>query len=169
MRHISPWLVQTLALGQYHLQARGYLIAVVDTIEDIRWANLLLLIQEYGSIQGVAELISKSHSHVSQYKLRSPHSRTGKPRNIGSPMARLLEAKAGKGHGWMDQPHAAAKALAQAELLRLHARSTQPAPPPTGSVPVVTYATGKPVTVSEMKRRLNKDAVPRAVKPRKAS
>jgi len=162
MRHISPWLVQTLALGQYHLQAPGYLIAVVDTIEDIRWANLLLLIQEYGSIQGVAELISKSHSHVSQYKLRSPHSRTGKPRNIGSPMARLLEAKAGKGHGWMDQPHAAAKALAQAELLRLHERSTQHA----GDV---TYATGKPVTVSEMKRRLNKKAVPMAIKPRKAS
>jgi hypothetical protein len=87
-------------------------MCAVKTIEEIRHANLLLVLGELaeehgerGAIQRLADGMGRSHSQLSQMKLRSPHSRTGKPRGIGSLSARLIEQAAGKPLGWMDSTH----------------------------------------------------------------
>lgn len=79
----------------------------MKTIEEIRQENLIALIEEMGSIQKVASAIEKSHSQVSQWKNRSKDSKTGKPRNLDSDSARMIEAKCGKEVGWLDNPRTA--------------------------------------------------------------
>lgn len=133
-RDISPWLQEMLAPGQFHCLAFGYAMGAVETIEDIRHANLLQLIEEMGGIQPLAVAIARSHSQVSQLKIRAKHSTTGKQRNIGSPLARWIEAQVGKPVGWMDQRHAgrAETQLSDAQLdalaLRLRGRLGDGAP-----------------------------------------
>lgn len=75
------------------------------TIDEIRHANLLLLIKEYGSIQKLAVAVERSHSQISQLKNRSKHSGSQEPRQIGDEVARHLEEKTGKVRGWMDVSH----------------------------------------------------------------
>lgn len=110
----------------------------MGTIEEIRHANLLAVIAELarehgerGAIQRLAERMGRSHSQLSQLKTRSKHSRTGKPRNIGSQMARAIEAAAGKPAGWMDSTHASAPAAQPAmtadEIRALIAREVRAA------------------------------------------
>jgi phage repressor protein C with HTH and peptisase S24 domain len=84
----------------------------VETIDEIRHANLLLILQqlaadggERGAIARLADLTGKSHSHISQLKARLPHSTSKRPRNIGSSMARELEQAVGHPPGWMDVAH----------------------------------------------------------------
>lgn len=72
------------------------------TVEEVRQQRLLKLIEDAGSIQAVAEKMSKSHSQISQLKTMAPHSTTGKPRVIGSDLAREFETKFDKEVGWMD-------------------------------------------------------------------
>lgn len=71
------------------------------TIEEIRHANLLLVLDELaatagerGAVQRLADRMQRSHSQVSQLKTKATHSKTGKPRNIGSAIARQIEAAA---------------------------------------------------------------------------
>lgn len=93
------------ASGQFATTRRTSAIRWMDTVQDVRHANLLLLIAEFGSIQALADCIERSHSHVSQMKNRSKHSNSGQPREIGDAMARHIEVKTKKGKGWMDTQH----------------------------------------------------------------
>jgi hypothetical protein len=77
----------------------------VPTISEIRHANLLLLIARAGGVGAFAEQIERSQSQVSQIKVRSPHSSTGEPRDIGDDLARHIETKLTLNVGWMDQIH----------------------------------------------------------------
>lgn len=75
------------------------------TIEDIRYANLLVLIGEHG-LKGLASMLGHSStSTLSQLRNRSPDSKTGKPKNVGTPLARHLEKVCNKEIGWMDKLH----------------------------------------------------------------
>jgi hypothetical protein len=127
------------APGQFSFQARRYVMAGVRTIEDTRHANLLLLLGELaqehgerGAIQRLAETMGRSHSQISQIKTRAAHSRTGKPRNIGSKLARDIEAASGKPPGWMDSAHEAGPSMQQlvaAEVARQIAAGAAQAQP----------------------------------------
>lgn len=78
----------------------------MKTIDEIRYENLLTLINEMGSIANLARTLGKSHSQISQLKNRSNNSTgKGKPRSVGDDLAREMEEKAGKPLGWMDTNH----------------------------------------------------------------
>lgn len=76
----------------------------MQTIDQIRHARFLELLNdsESGSVKAMAERIGVSAAQVSQIKNRSPHSKTGKPRNIGDEFARRIEEAYAKPVGWMD-------------------------------------------------------------------
>jgi hypothetical protein len=101
----------------------------MGTIQDIRRANLLLLIKE------VEQLIGRKHGakaylarrtgvpspQLSQFLSRAPH-QGGGPRGLGDDSARKLERGMGKPKGWMDVEHATvsaddAKTVDQLKLL----------------------------------------------------
>lgn len=117
-QYISPRLSVLLAPGQFSLLAGRYPMAAMKTIEEIRHANLMLILAEMadqdgerGAIQRLASAMGRSHSHVSQLKTRAPHSNTKKARNIGPAMARLIEKAAQKERGWLDAEHTGAAAI----------------------------------------------------------
>jgi hypothetical protein len=80
----------------------------MDTIEETRLKRLAILMKEFQNEcrtdTAFAEKIGKSESQLSQWLNRSHDSKTGKPRNISSQIAREIELKCGKPRGWMDQP-----------------------------------------------------------------
>ena len=77
----------------------------VQTIAEIRLANLELLIAELGSSDAVAHAGETSPVYISQLRTQASDSKTGRPRQIGDPLARRLEAGCGKERGWMDHEH----------------------------------------------------------------
>lgn len=74
------------------------------TIEEIRRARLKLLVKEFGSYAALNELLglASRDSTLSQVGNAAANSETGKPRGMGSVLARRLEAIASKPPGWMD-------------------------------------------------------------------
>ncbi|MBY0498297.1 MAG: hypothetical protein K2P74_01610 [Nitrosomonas sp.] len=80
----------------------------MDTIEETRLKRLHILKDELRNEcktdAAFAEKIGKSESQLSQWIKRSPDSKTGKPRNISSQIAREIEILCKKPRGWMDQP-----------------------------------------------------------------
>jgi hypothetical protein len=66
------------------------------TIEEIRLANLQALVKEAGGPARAAERLDMEPSQLSQIAGRNP------TRNIGSDLARKMEAKWGKPRGWLD-------------------------------------------------------------------
>jgi hypothetical protein len=78
----------------------------MQTIDEIRRANLEILIEENGTQDKVAELGLTSPVYLSQLRNQTPDTKTGKLRQMGDPTARKLEAGCGKERGWMDNPHA---------------------------------------------------------------
>lgn len=74
-------------------------------IGDIRLANLELVISEMGSLERLAVAADTSSVYLSQVRNRAQDSKTGRPRQMGTAMARRIEAAAGKPPGWMDVHH----------------------------------------------------------------
>lgn len=64
-------------------------------IEDIRHENLLNYMAKFATLQAFADAVGRSHSQMSQLKNRSKHSRSGKPRNVDSALARIIEKRLG--------------------------------------------------------------------------
>lgn len=77
----------------------------MKTIEEIRHSNLLILLEEFGGPKSLADRLGKSPAQISQWKSKSPDSRTGKPRSINQNSAREIEEKLGRTRGWMDTDH----------------------------------------------------------------
>lgn len=74
----------------------------MKTIAEIRLGNLELLVDEFGTADVVAEKSGTSAIYLSQIRNEAKDSKTGKPRQIGDPLARKLEAGCNKELGWMD-------------------------------------------------------------------
>ena len=75
------------------------------TIDDIRYRNLLLLLQEAGNNQAeVARRCDTSPSYINQIlrRLKTPK---GTTRSVGTRLARRLEQGFSKPTGWMDEDH----------------------------------------------------------------
>jgi len=79
--------------------------AIMKTINEIRLANLELLISEAGTIGRLASMCGTSSVYISQLRHKARNNTTGKARNIGDAAARKFEAGMGKPVGWMDTPH----------------------------------------------------------------
>lgn len=74
----------------------------MQTIAEIRLANLERLIKEMGTQDRVAEFGGTSSVYLSQIRNSAPDSKTGKLRVMGDEMARKLEIGCSKPRGWMD-------------------------------------------------------------------
>jgi hypothetical protein len=81
------------------------------TVAEVRHANLLRVIAEAGNAARLPELIDTKPQYLSQLVRRAPDSKTGKPRELGDDLARRIERRLAKPHGWMDtqHPHAGEK------------------------------------------------------------
>lgn len=86
---------------------------VMNTIAEIRHANLLALIDELGTQDAIAAAVETSPVYISQIVNRYPDSKTGKPRQIGDQLARKLERCCNKPTGWMDNVHRYAPTISQ--------------------------------------------------------
>ncbi|PJK00816.1 hypothetical protein CO641_02270 [Lysobacteraceae bacterium NML91-0213] len=74
-------------------------------IDEIRRANLAILVREFGSVAAVARLADRTPSQVSQWLNGSKNSATGKPRGMLKDTARYIERVTGKPEGWLDTFH----------------------------------------------------------------
>ena len=77
----------------------------MKSIEEIYQDNVKLLVEEYGGVQALADVLKKSHSQVSQWKNASKDSKTQKPRTISKEMAKYIEDACNKPPGWMNTDH----------------------------------------------------------------
>lgn len=76
----------------------------MKTAHDCRRENLELLVLEHGSLDAIADKAGLGTTvYLSQIRNRALDTKTLKPRNMGSVMARKLEAACGKPIGWMDK------------------------------------------------------------------
>jgi hypothetical protein len=76
-------------------------------VEEIRRANLLLLIKEAGSAARLALLTEVPAPYISQVSRAVQNSKGKGARVMGPDVARRMEAKMGKLRGWMDCDHSA--------------------------------------------------------------
>lgn len=77
----------------------------MKTCAEIRIDNLRKLVGDYGGNVRLAEKIGKAEAQISQWLNSAKDSKTGRPRSMSDDMARLVEQKCGKEHGWMDNDH----------------------------------------------------------------
>jgi hypothetical protein len=80
----------------------------MKSIAEIRLANLLALIKEAGTQHALAERAETTPIYLSQVVNRIQDHKSGRPRELGTDMARRLEQAMGKPENWMDHDHAAA-------------------------------------------------------------
>jgi len=78
----------------------------MKTIDEIRHANLLLLIQQHGKLADLNEKIglARTDATLSQIKNRNKTSR-GNPKSMGDELARRIESELNLDRGWMDNDH----------------------------------------------------------------
>lgn len=77
----------------------------METIEEIRRLNLLRLIERLGSQKALSDKTGLNTGQISQWINRSPDSKTGKPRTMGTISARRIESALHLAKGWLDRPH----------------------------------------------------------------
>lgn len=77
---------------------------LMKTVEETRVARLRMLIAEVGSTAALNRLAERNErdSTLSQILNGALGSKTGKPKTMGSDLARTLESATGKPRGWMD-------------------------------------------------------------------
>ncbi|SIR00489.1 S24 family peptidase [Pseudacidovorax sp. RU35E] len=77
----------------------------MKTVGTIRRENLELLVRERGTLEAVAEAAGSTSIYLSQVRNQAIDKASGKPREMGSAMARRLEGGCAKPEGWMDVDH----------------------------------------------------------------
>lgn len=82
----------------------GFQIGGMKTVEEVRRERLALLRKEAGSLVALNEKLglNSRDATLSQILNEAKNSRTGTPKQMGSKLARQLEAACGKDVGWMD-------------------------------------------------------------------
>jgi hypothetical protein len=85
-------------------------MASMKTVAAIRRENLVLLAEELGSMEAVAARVDSTPVYLSQIRRQMPDSRTKRPRELGTELARRLERACEKPDGWMDQDHSSPEA-----------------------------------------------------------
>lgn len=96
----------------------------MNTIEEIRRHNLLLLLREIeselgrtrGAISHLARLSDVTKQQIGQVIKGDTHN-NGAPRVLGSDSARALERAMNRPEGWMDKDHTLASTVKEADFL----------------------------------------------------
>lgn len=103
----------SIANVEFPKLAHGNLIEAMQTIGETRLQRLGMLVKRHNdslSELNVAIGLVKTDSTLSQIRTGAPHSKTGKPREMGDVLARKIEMALGLERGWMDQPPTFAEA-----------------------------------------------------------
>ncbi|MEH3087693.1 MAG: S24 family peptidase [Xylophilus ampelinus] len=108
----------------------------MKTIGEIRLANLEQLVRELGTLEAVASRAESTSVYLSQVRNGTIDQKTGKPRQMGTAMARRIEKGCGKPEGWMDATHKVGDSNAASTGTRSLAVSGRQA----GKVPVISWA-----------------------------
>ncbi len=98
-------------------------MARMSPIGEIRRKNLETLIREFLTMEALAEKASTTSVYLSQIRNRAIDSKTGRPREMGTSMARRLEEAASKPRGWMDAEYHHVDAI-------MDLQGVPPPPPP---------------------------------------
>lgn len=77
----------------------------MNSIGQIRLDNLEKLVTQFKTADKLAEAVGSSPVYISMLRRRTLDAKTGRPREMGTAMARRMEAAAEKPAGWMDQAH----------------------------------------------------------------
>lgn len=94
-----------LAPSEFQMLALSYQIEAMKTVEEIRVDRLEWVKRDrQWNTQQLADAIGKQHAQVSQILTGAKHSKTGKPRTLGSKLAREIELKLGLADGLLDSP-----------------------------------------------------------------
>lgn len=101
--------------------SEALVIGDMQAIGSIRLANLELLIREAGTMDALAEAVGSSPIYLSQIRNRALDTKTKRPRELGTRLARRLEEAMDppKPAGWMDQPHDGSEASGDMRTLLL--------------------------------------------------
>lgn len=85
-------------------KAARYPISHMKTVEEVRRLRLAELLTEYETLVTLNDRLglNKRDSTLSQVLNSARNSKTGKPKEMGSALARRLEQACGKPVGWMD-------------------------------------------------------------------
>lgn len=75
------------------------------TIAQIRRENLLELIAKYETIANFNEALGRKRNDPCFSLIKNRQVNRGKPRDMGSKLAREIESRLNLPEGWMDQPH----------------------------------------------------------------
>lgn len=77
------------------------------TVHETRRKNLDFLLEQYGSIAKLNEVLGRRRTDSTLSQIRNQIKVTGKdsPRNMGSYLARTIEIKLNLPDGWMDEEH----------------------------------------------------------------
>ena len=97
----------SIAYVELQLLAMRYVIGDMQTVAETRLQRLALLVKRHGGSLAqlnVALGLDRTDATLSQIRTQAPHSKTGKPRSMGDPLARKIEEKLSLERGWMDTP-----------------------------------------------------------------
>jgi hypothetical protein len=96
----------------------------MNSVADIRVANLERLVEELGTLEAVAAAAKTSSVYLSAIRHRKPDPKNGRPRSMGDVVARKIEEGCKKPHGWMDHEPADWEVRNRAgELMRIEAKT----------------------------------------------
>lgn len=95
-----------MSIAPRYAQCKAVRCAILDmkTVEEVRRERLSILKNEAGSLVALNEKLGLNvrDSTLSQILNGAKNSKTGKPKEMGSKLARDLERATGKDVGWMD-------------------------------------------------------------------
>lgn len=95
--------------GEFSFSPLDSAIAWMRTVEEIRRANLQVLVDQQSGMANLCEKLGYARNETATLtrilNANVRHDRGGKPYNMGSPMAREMEEKLLLEVGWMDNSH----------------------------------------------------------------
>lgn len=105
----------------------------MKTVGEIRRENLEWLIERVGKLEAVASAAGTTSVYLSQIRNQAKDNKSGRPREMGSSMARRIEAAYAMPSGWLDVTRTAEDADSQFLFVK------KP-PNPTGLMPAFSRA-----------------------------
>lgn len=81
-------------------------MAAMKTVEEMRHEWLTRLIEQHGTVAALNDALGRARTDATllQIKNMAPNTRSGKPRNMGSDLAREIEERLGFERGLLDNP-----------------------------------------------------------------
>ncbi len=91
----------------------------MNTVKEIRRENLQVLVNQYGSMKKLNEILGRKDNTLTQILNESVHTETLRKKQMGDKIAREIETKLNLGYGWMDANHAKENFPEETDLIYL--------------------------------------------------